>query len=467
MSEREAGNPSASSAQQAGDQAFDIHSPVSQPRVSRRRMTSLTVIIVAKNEATLIADCVASARSIAGEIVVVDNGSSDDTASIASECGCRVVTISDLPLHDVRRASLELAGGNWLLLLDADERLETSLSNGIREAIETAPSDVLGFCLPRYEYVGAGRWSLSHMVRLVRRDARVTYTRSRHATLRDSIHQAGGHLFARNVPLHHLDGLVPGRPEQKRPIKIAEMQRQVESFPRLHCFLGLEYATIGNDELAEAQYQEGIRTSRICNGNWEPIARLFLGDLYLRQGKIEAARAEGLAVLESGSNAWGFEHACSIVAQTHLRRLENQQALHYCQLALSQHPGSPHMMMNYAGLIVDSDPVACLRALKAAHVANPYVLEPIIYRSGSAGNTYRDQVAFLSTTPTFPVLMSRCLRNLGDALLAERWADLAITLIARSVVNGNDVMDNESSHALIRHSFKRAALQDWSQAVSR
>jgi hypothetical protein len=413
------------------------------------------------------AGCVASARSIADEIVVVDNGSSDETASVAAECGCRVVTMSDLPLHDVRRASLELASGNWLLLLDADERLETSLSPGIRDAIETAPMDLLGFHLPRYEYVGVGRWSLSHMVRLIRRDARVTYTRSRHATLRDSIHQAGGRLVERNVPLHHLDGLIPGRPEQKRQIKIAEMEHQVEFFPRLHCFLGLEYATIGNDELAEAQYREGIRSSRVCNGNWEPIARLFLGDLYLRQGKVEAARAQALAVLESGSKAWGFEHACSIAAQTHLRRLENEQALSYCQLALRHFPRSPHMMMNYAGLIVDSDPLACLRALREAHVANPYVLEPIIYRSGSAGNTYRDQVAFLSTTPTFPILMSQCLRRLGDDLLSEQWSELAMTLAARSGLNiDNDARDNENSHALIRRSFRRAALQERRQSVS-
>jgi hypothetical protein len=426
-------------------------------------MTSLTVIIVARNEASLIAGCIASARPVADEILVVDNGSSDETALIAAECGCRVVTIRDLPLHDVRRASLELDSGDWRLVLDADERLDASLSSGIRSAIETAPSEVLGFWLPRYEYLGVGRWALSHMVRLVRRDARVTYTRCRHASLRESIKQAGGYSVAASTPIHHLDGLVPGRPELKRQTKIAEMQHQVEVFPRLHCFLGLEYATIGDDHLAVAQYQEGIRTSRARNGNWESIARLFLGDLYLRQGKIDSARAEGQAVLDIGSRVWGFEHACSLVAQTHLCRNENERALYYCQVALSHFPGSPHMMMNYAGLVVDSDPVACLRTLKAVHAANPYVLEPIIYRSGSAENTFRDQVAFLSTTPSFPVVMSRCLRRLGDDLLAEQWAGLAITLAERSILTTeNDVMDNQNGQALIRDSFRlvpRQAMQ--------
>lgn len=426
-------------------------------------MTSVTVVIVAKNEAPLIAGCIASARSAADEILVVDNGSSDDTAAVAAECGCRVVTVPDLALHDARRASLELASGSWLLLLDADERLEPSLSSGIRSAVEHAPSDVLGYCLPRYEYLGGGRWALTHLVRVIRRDRRVTYTRCRHATLRDSVHEAGGQLVAGDVPIHHLDGLVPGRPEPKRQIKIAEMRRQLEVFPRLHCLLGLEYATIGDDELAVEQYLEGIRTSRAYNGNWEALSRVFLGDLYLRQGKVDAARAEGLAVIEIGPTVWGDfeEHACALVAQTHLCRLEREQALYYCRLALRRHPASAHMQLNCAGLIVDSDPLGCLRALRGVHAANPYVLNPIIYRAGSTENTFRNQVDFLSTTRVFPDLMSRCLSGLGDDVLAEQWAGVASTLVRRSVLaTDSDVMDDENVRMLIPRSFRRVALEE-------
>jgi hypothetical protein len=261
--------------------------------------------------------------------------------------------------------------------------------------------------------------------------------------------------------IHHLDGLVPGRPEPKRQIKIEEMRHQVERFPVLHCLLGLEYATIGDDDLAVAQYREGIRTARSHNGTWELIARLFLGDLYLRQGKIDLARTEGLAVLEEGPQGWGFEHACSLLAQTHLCQLENERALYYCRLALSHFPGSAHMMMNHAGLIVDSDPVGCLRALRGVQAANPYVLEPIIYRSGSAWNTFRDQVAFLSTTPTFPILMSRCLGRLGRDVLAERWERLANTLAERSALaTESDGPDDEDRRTLIRDSFQVAALEE-------
>ena len=80
---------------------------------------SLTVVIVAKNEGRNITECVASA-SFANEVLVLDSGSSDNTAALAAKAGARVVR-TDWPGYGPQVArGFKLATTDWVLSLDAD-----------------------------------------------------------------------------------------------------------------------------------------------------------------------------------------------------------------------------------------------------------------------------------------------------------------------------------------------------------
>ena len=83
----------------------------------------LSVIIVAKNEAQNIADCVRSA-SFADEVIVLDSGSTDGTAELARALGARV-EVTDWPGYGPQNnRGIDLATGDWFFSLDADERIE-------------------------------------------------------------------------------------------------------------------------------------------------------------------------------------------------------------------------------------------------------------------------------------------------------------------------------------------------------
>src|ERR1700712_4835062 len=87
---------------------------------------SLTVVIVAKNEARNIAECIASA-SFADEVVVLDSGSSDRTAALATQAGARVAQ-TDWPGYGPQVArGFRMAKSAWVLSLDADERISEAL----------------------------------------------------------------------------------------------------------------------------------------------------------------------------------------------------------------------------------------------------------------------------------------------------------------------------------------------------
>ncbi|MES2102118.1 MAG: glycosyltransferase family 2 protein [Pseudomonadota bacterium] len=132
---------------------------------------TLSVVIVAKNEARNIAECVASA-SFADEIVVLDSGSSDRTAAIAAAAGAKVVQ-TDWPGYGPQVArGFKLATGTWVLSLDADERITDALRAEVLAAIRSTAFD--GYRIPRLsefcgQFIHHSGWRPDHTLRLGRR----------------------------------------------------------------------------------------------------------------------------------------------------------------------------------------------------------------------------------------------------------------------------------------------------------
>jgi len=106
---------------------------------------SISLIIPARNEAALLPrllDSVDAARARytvgAGtvEVIVADNGSTDETATLAHERGCRVVTIARRVIAAVRNGGAAIARGAILAFVDADMRLHPETFNAIAGALD-------------------------------------------------------------------------------------------------------------------------------------------------------------------------------------------------------------------------------------------------------------------------------------------------------------------------------------------
>ena len=97
----------------------------------------LSAYIRARNEARMIADVVKAALAVADEVVVVDSGSSDDTARLAQEAGARVVKQDWLGNGKQKRFAENQCRHDWLLDLDADEIVTDELAGEIRALFKT------------------------------------------------------------------------------------------------------------------------------------------------------------------------------------------------------------------------------------------------------------------------------------------------------------------------------------------
>jgi len=90
----------------------------------------LSLVIIARDAAHELSDCLASA-AFAAETVVVDSGSSDDTAAVAARCGARVIAQPWLGFGPQKNFAVGQARHDWVLCLDADERVSPELAAAI------------------------------------------------------------------------------------------------------------------------------------------------------------------------------------------------------------------------------------------------------------------------------------------------------------------------------------------------
>jgi glycosyltransferase involved in cell wall biosynthesis len=134
----------------------------------------LSVSIITLNEERNLARCLTSVRDLAGEIVIVDSGSTDRTKEIAGEFGAKFFVQAWQGYVAQKNASLQQCTQPWVLSLDADEEVSPELAAAIRQALGGAEPVVNGFELNRRtNYLGQWIWHALYpewRLRLTRRE---------------------------------------------------------------------------------------------------------------------------------------------------------------------------------------------------------------------------------------------------------------------------------------------------------
>lgn len=130
-------------------------------------MIPFSVVIISKNEAATIIPCLESVAALADEIVVLDSGSTDGTQAVCAAHGARVID-TDWPGFGVQKQrAVDAARNDWVLCLDADERVSPALADSLMLALVAPQFRAFRFAranrfLGRYLRHGEGYpdWSL-------------------------------------------------------------------------------------------------------------------------------------------------------------------------------------------------------------------------------------------------------------------------------------------------------------------
>lgn len=118
--------------------------------------TKISAVVIAMDEADRIGDCLAS-LSFCDELLVVDSYSSDGTVALAREHGARVLQRRFDGFRSQKQFAVEQAGHDWILSLDADERVDEVLRASILAVRDAGFADAAGYRFARLSAY-CGRW---------------------------------------------------------------------------------------------------------------------------------------------------------------------------------------------------------------------------------------------------------------------------------------------------------------------
>ncbi|MFQ5876520.1 MAG: glycosyltransferase family 2 protein [Acidobacteriota bacterium] len=171
-----------------------------QERAGARRRP-LTVIVPTYNEEANLQECLASV-SFADEILVVDSYSTDDTLAIARRFGARILQHEYVYSARQKNWAIPQASHEWILLVDADERVTPDLREEILELLSAVPRHE-GYWISRTNHFLGRRmrhcgWGSDRVIRLFRRDLARYRDRKVHAEI-----DLPGRLPCLRHPLEH------------------------------------------------------------------------------------------------------------------------------------------------------------------------------------------------------------------------------------------------------------------------
>jgi glycosyltransferase involved in cell wall biosynthesis len=238
----------------------------------------LSAIIIAMNEAGNIGACL-DALSFCDERIVVDGGSTDATAQIAQGKGARVISHPFEGFGAQKGFALSLAAGEWVLSVDADERVTPALAQEIRNAVASGAADCYelprrsAFCGRLMDHSG---WSPDYVLRLFRRDK--AYFSS------DLVHErvvCSGTMVRLNEPLMH-------DPVRRLEDALSRMDR---------------YSSAGAEQLL-AEGQSVSFMSGISHGLWT-----FFRTYVLRAGFLDGREGFLLAVANAEGTYYRYMKA--------------------------------------------------------------------------------------------------------------------------------------------------------------
>ncbi|PIR61939.1 MAG: LPS biosynthesis protein, partial [Candidatus Pacebacteria bacterium CG10_big_fil_rev_8_21_14_0_10_44_11] len=127
----------------------------------------MTAVVIAKNEALMIEACLETLQWCT-EVLVIDNGSTDATADLAEKRGAQVISFKHQSFARLRTEALKAVATDWLLYIDADERVTPELAKEIMVRVETGNWAALAFLRQNYffgQLFRHGGWETDTVIR--------------------------------------------------------------------------------------------------------------------------------------------------------------------------------------------------------------------------------------------------------------------------------------------------------------
>jgi tetratricopeptide (TPR) repeat protein len=229
----------------------------------------LSAALIVRNEARHLEECLLSIKDLVDEIVVVDTGSIDASDDIARRFGAHLFEVAWRDdFAAARNEALERARGEWILYIDADERVHPTSRHHLGKLL--GEPSLVGCYVRLHAHVGHTAY---REMRLFRNDSRIRFEGIIHENIWPGIQRyraaRGGEIADSELVLDHVGyhGAQEHKHRRNLPLLLRELERDPE---HVYCWyhLGLVYRGLGHVERAREAWRSAIAVARRNKGPW-------------------------------------------------------------------------------------------------------------------------------------------------------------------------------------------------------
>ncbi len=113
----------------------------------------LSIVMITKNAVDVVEDALESIENLSNELSVADDESVDGTREIFQKYGGKIFTLKNKNLGERKQWLVARAKGDWILVLDRDERVSPELYKEIKKVLKNSPKNIVGYSIPYQNYV--------------------------------------------------------------------------------------------------------------------------------------------------------------------------------------------------------------------------------------------------------------------------------------------------------------------------
>jgi cytochrome P450/tetratricopeptide (TPR) repeat protein len=261
-----------------------------------KKHLSISLCLIVRNEEANLPACLASAASLADEVVVMDTGSSDDTRAVARRLGARVASYAWRDdFAAARNECIGQATGAWIFWLDADERLDADNHARLRQLFAELKDENAAYSM---RVRSSGQPGPDVQVRLFRNQPQLRWQHRVRERILPALEQSGAAVRHTDITIDHLGFHDPDLRHAKlernlRLLRLENAEHPDDPFVLFH--LGLLYLNFGHAPQAVSFWRRSLEG---CE-----VSAPFLGKLFLFLAQTQAQlgqRTEALATLGTG-----------------------------------------------------------------------------------------------------------------------------------------------------------------------
>ncbi|MGL5381189.1 tetratricopeptide repeat-containing glycosyltransferase family 2 protein [Clostridium sp.] len=264
-------------------------------------MKSLSICMIVKNEEKNIQGCIDSIKEIADEIVIVDTGSTDNTVNIAKESGAKVIIHKwNNDFSEARNTSLDAATKDWILFLDADERIDKSEHDKLKYIVNNCDT-YEGYYLRLVNIIKNIDVGDSIVLRMFKNKPEYRFEGKMHEQIVQSIQQKGGLncIGSTDIRILHYGydpELADMKSKYERNINLLKSYDEKDKDGYYYYVLGNEYARMDDFENAYQTYQQALKlTNRKCTHIFYPYLLINIAKIHSNSKKF----AQSLKFIQS------------------------------------------------------------------------------------------------------------------------------------------------------------------------